>query len=136
MNVEVNWLAIVLATVASMVVGALWYGPLFGKEWRSLAKLGAKYEPTPQALGIAFVTALFMAYVLAHVTFLSNRYFGNSWMMDALMTGFWMWAGFQATRMVMRDAFEGRRKKLTLINTGNDLATIMAMALVIGLMKL
>lgn len=135
MDVQVNWLAIVLATVSSMVVGAIWYGPLYGKQWRSLAKLDAKYEPTPRSLGIAFVTALFMAYVLAHVTVLSHSYFGNSYMQDALSTGFWIWAGFQATRMVMRDAFEGKRKKLTLINAGNDFATIMVMAVVIGLMK-
>ena len=30
---NVNWLAIVAGMVANMVVGALWYGPLFGKRW-------------------------------------------------------------------------------------------------------
>lgn len=29
-------LAVVLAAVVSMIVGWLWYGPLFGKQWMAL----------------------------------------------------------------------------------------------------
>ncbi len=29
----VNWLAVLLGTVLSMALGALWYGPLFGQLW-------------------------------------------------------------------------------------------------------
>lgn len=34
---EVNLLAVLLATLASMIVGFLWYGPLFGKIWIKLS---------------------------------------------------------------------------------------------------
>lgn len=34
--VPVNYLAILVAAVLSMVLGFLWYGPLFGKEWTKL----------------------------------------------------------------------------------------------------
>ena len=30
---EPNWLAVVIAAVVSIVLGFLWYGPLFGKTW-------------------------------------------------------------------------------------------------------
>ena len=32
---DVNLLAVLAAAVATMVLGAIWYGPLFGKSWMS-----------------------------------------------------------------------------------------------------
>ncbi len=33
MERKTNWIAIVVAVVAAMVVGFLWYGPVFGASW-------------------------------------------------------------------------------------------------------
>lgn len=30
---DINWFAVLLAAVVSFVIGGLWYGPLFGKQW-------------------------------------------------------------------------------------------------------
>ena len=30
---EVNYLAVLIAGIVPMIVGAIWYGPLFGKRW-------------------------------------------------------------------------------------------------------
>ena len=35
----VNILAVVVVSIVSMVLGMLWYGPFFGKQWMSLMKL-------------------------------------------------------------------------------------------------
>ncbi len=32
-----NYLAIITGTVLSMILGFVWYGPLFGKKWKELA---------------------------------------------------------------------------------------------------
>jgi hypothetical protein len=138
MDVQINVWAVILAAASSMAVGAVWYAKsVFGTSWIKLAKLDEKKMASgaPQALTIAFLSSLVMAYVLAHVTYLSNQFFGNSFMQDALSTAFWMWLGFQGLRIWMHDAFEQRRKKLTLITAGNALVTIMVMALIIGAMK-
>ena len=37
-----NWLAIVLATASAFVLGGIWYGPLFGKQW--MAEYGFSEE--------------------------------------------------------------------------------------------
>jgi uncharacterized membrane protein len=136
MSVDVNWLAIVLATLSSMLIGSIWYGGAgFGKMWGKLTKIDLKRMKTDAAMtmGIAIISSLIMAYVLAYFTFLSHRFFQNPFLQDALMTALWMWFGFQAIRVVMHDAFEQRRKKLTLLNMGNDFVTIMVMGLIIGL---
>jgi hypothetical protein len=136
MNVEVNWLAIVLATLSTMVVGSLWYTPkTFGNLWIKLAKIDTKKQkgmaaPLVGALIASFITA----YILAHVTYLSHSFFDNSFLQDALSTGFWLWLGFVAARLFVHDAFEGRPKRLTLLNIAHEFVTIMIMALIIGLM--
>lgn len=135
MNVEVNWVAIALATVASMVVGSVWYAPsVFGNKWMDWAKLDRKKIEkngwTP--ILIAILASLVTAYVLAHVTYLSNKFFGNSYMMDALSTAFWVWLGFTAVRFWTHDSFEGRPLKLTVLNAAHELVTFVAMGAVIG----
>ncbi len=136
MNVEVNWLAVVLATLSSMVIGSIWYSKsVFGKSWQKMINLKEDQmrKGAAKALSLAVLASLVMAYVLAHVTFLAHDFFNNSFLQDALSTAFWMWLGFQGFRLVMHDSFEQRRKKLTLINLGNDLVTILVMGLIIGL---
>ena len=33
---QLNWLAILVATVAAFALGGVWYGPVFGKAWQRL----------------------------------------------------------------------------------------------------
>lgn len=138
MNVEVNYLAVVLAMLSSMVVGSVWYArSVFGNMWIKLAKIDMSKGDAKDVwkpIATTAVVSLITAYVLAHVAFLSNNYFGNSFLQDSLTTAFWMWLGFTAARFITHDAFEGRRKKLTLINIGNEFVTIMVMGLIIGLL--
>lgn len=139
MNVDINWLAVVLAALSSMVVGALWYMPkVFGNTWMKLSKADmARGGAAKMAwmYGSVYVASFATAFVLAHVTFVAHKFFGNSFMSDALQTGFWLWLGFTAARMYTHDVFEGRRKKLTLLNAAHELVTVLVMALIIGAMK-
>lgn len=136
MDVEVNYLAVVLAMLSSMVVGSVWYAEsVFGKQWAKLARIDMKKNKGSVFVPIAttMVVSLITAYVLAHVTFLSNYFFGNSFLQDALTTAFWMWLGFTAARFITHDAFEGRPRKLTLLNVAHELVTLLLMGLIIGL---
>lgn len=139
MDVSVNYLAVLLAALATMVVGSIWYAKgVFGRTWGRLAKVDmtgpVKRGELVWLLGTTFVASLVTAYVLAHVAFLSNQFFKNGFLQDALATGFWLWLGFVATRFYVHDAFEGRRKKLTVLNAAHELVTILVMAAVIGAM--
>lgn len=139
MEVQINYLAVLLAGVSSMVVGSIWYARgVFGNTWAKLAKVNLDRKQSggemATTLGLAFLTSLVTAYVLAHVSYLSNSFFGNSFLQDSLTTAFWVWLGFNALRFWTHDMFEGRRKKLTVLNASHELVTLMAMALIIGLM--
>jgi hypothetical protein len=135
MDVKVNLLAVIVAAVVSIVVGMIWYNEkVFGAAWMKMAKIKPESGSMAWSMGSVFLSSLVMAYVLAHVSYLSNSFFKNSFLQDSLTTAFWMWLGFQGLRFFMHDQFNQRRKKESAIHIANDLVTIMAMALVIGLM--
>lgn len=138
MDVQVNWLAIVLAAVSSMVVGSIWYMPsVFGKAWMKYTGIKMDRNPDTKKMismySMTFLASLLTAFILAHVTYLAHHFYNGTFLSDALTTGFWLWLGFTAARLLVHDIFEYRRKKLTLINAGHELVTIMVMALIIGL---
>jgi hypothetical protein len=136
MDVQINYLAVVLAMLSSMVVGSIWYAQsVFGKEWAKLAKVKIKTDTAGmlKPIGITLVVSLITAFVLAYMTYISNQFLQNSFLQDALMTALWLWIGFTAARFITHDAFEGRPEKLTILNLGNEFVTIMLMGLIIGL---
>lgn len=137
MDVSVNYWAVFLAAVSSMVVGSIWYMPaVFGNSWIKLSGVKLNKNMTPGQMawlyGSVFVASLLTAYILAHVAFLSNQFFHHSFMQDTLTTAVWLWLGFTAARLYVHDAFEYRRKKLTLLNAAHELTTVLVMALIIG----
>lgn len=140
MNVEVSWFAVVLAALSTMVVGSVWYTPkAFGNTWMKLAKLDKKELEKNGVWPIVatLLVSLITAFVLAHFTFLAYQFYQQdySFLETSLITAFWAWLGFTAARFVTHDAFEGRRKKLTLLNVSHELVTFLVMGLIIGLMQ-
>lgn len=139
MDVSVNFLAVFLAGLSTMVVGSIWYSrAVFGTSWAKLAKVDLDKKSTTSEMvwltGSTLIASLVTAYILAHMAFLSNTFFQNSFLQDTVSTAFWLWLGFTAARLYVHDAFEGRRKKLTLMAAGYEFITILVMALIIGFM--
>lgn len=135
MEVQINYLAVILAMASSMIVGSIWYARgVLGNQWIKLAKIDIKKDrgSVAKPIAITVVVSLVTAYVLAHVAYLSNQFFDNSFLQDTLTTAFWLWLGLIAARFITHDAFEGRPAKLTVINLGNEFVTIMIMGLIIG----
>jgi hypothetical protein len=135
MDVQVNYIAVFLAMLSSMVVGSIWYSRnVFGKKWAKLAKVDMNNNNgnVVKPIVITAIVSLITAYVLAHVTYLANKFFGHSFLVDALSTAFWLWLGFVAARFVTHDVFEGRPTKLTVLNIAHELVTLLLMGLIIG----
>jgi hypothetical protein len=137
MNVEINYAGVLLAAIASMAVGAVWYAePVFGKMWMKLVglKKSDAQEGAVAAMAQAFVAALLTAYVLAHVTYLSSSFFATTYKSAALTTAFWLALGISATTLITHYAFEGRRKMLVLLNVAHQFASFLVMGVVLGLL--
>ena len=136
MDVQVNYWAVLIAMLSSMAVGSIWYSRgVFGNTWIKLAKINmSKNGSAVLPIVATAIVSLVTAYVLAHVAFLSNQFFHNSFLQDAVTTAFWLWLGLTAARFITHDAFEGRPVKLTVINISHEFVTILIMGAIIGLM--
>ena len=139
MDITINYLAIFLAAVSTMVVGSIWYTPkVFGNTWMKLAKVNPNLKLSNVEifiqLGGAFIASLITAAVLAYFAQIMQHALGGSFLSNSLMVGLLGWIGFTAARIYMHDSFEGRRKKLTAINVLHEFVTIVVMAFIIGLM--
>lgn len=129
-NIDVNYLSVLIAAVAAMVIGFLWYGPIFGKAWMKEMKFSeadkkkAKQKGMGKYYFINFVGALVTAYVLAHfIGFLALSSFS-----DAFQLAFWTWLGFFAAATLLGGVlWEGKSWKLFLINAGYWLVNLIVM---------
>lgn len=135
MEITVNYLAIILAAISSLVIGSLWYSKLlFGKQWMKLVGLTeekAKTKILSATMGM-LVLSLLMAYMLSHVTFVSMEVFGYSAHTAGISSGFMIWIGFVLPVLLGMSLFEQRSIKLTWINLSNWLVTLLVMGLIIG----
>ncbi len=131
---DINYWAVLAATLSSMVVGSIWYTPkVFGTYWMRAAKVtpdgaGSAVVPILVTLVVSFVTAL----VLAGAIYLSWDFYGGSFLVNGLVTAIILWAGFTAARFITHDAFERRPVGLTLLNVAHEFVTLVLMGLIIG----
>lgn len=131
----INYLAVVLAGLSSMLVGAIWYTPkVFGNLWIRLS--GVK-PPTNRVdairpIVVTVLVSLITAWVLAGAVWIAFDFYGGSFLVNALLTAAILWAGFTAARFITHDQFDTRPATLTVLNSAHELVTVLVMALIIG----
>ncbi|GHD43538.1 DUF1761 domain-containing protein [Mycetocola manganoxydans] len=133
---EINYWAVLLATLSSMVVGSIWYTPkVFGNYWMKQANItpSGNTKDAIRPILLTLIVSFITAWVLAGATYLSWDFYGGSFLLNALLTGVILWAGFTAARFITHDAFDGRPAGLTVLNVAHELVTIVIMALIIGI---
>lgn len=137
--VYVNYLAVLLCAVASMIIGYVWYGPLFGKEWMNLVgmtkeKMEKGKGDMPKTYTMMFISSLFMAYVLAHFIWYAAP--GSVTVTIGVKTAIWAWLGMVATVMFSQRLFASDKKpmKLYIIDSGFYLVSLIAMGFIIAVL--
>ncbi len=114
-EVSINLLAVLIAAIINMVLGALWYSPaLFAKSW--LTALGKTEEEIKKtSTGLIYVVNtignLVLAYVLAHIV----DYAQATTVVQGAQAGFWVWLGFLVPPLLTVYMFEMRNMKLYFI---------------------
>jgi hypothetical protein len=127
----VNWLAIVLATVASMALGAAWYGVL-SKQW--LEASGRRKEDIDPKDFMPYVFAVIVQLVMAYfLAVLTPPLAGAMTVGHGLQIAFLMWLGFVLTSMVLNHRYQGKPWSLTVIDSGYILAALLVQGVVLGL---
>lgn len=140
MNVEVSYLAVLIAGIVSMAIGFAWYSPyVLGKPW--MKEKGFTHESLKKAqkemgkfYAVSFVLSLVMAYVLFHVVTLSESFYGYSRLMTGVTSAFWMWLGFLMPVAATATIFGDKNLRLFGIDTGYQFVSVLGMGIVIGLL--
>ncbi len=131
---DVNFPAVLLATVLTFGLGALWYSPLlFAKAWMAghgyteadIRKMQAGMGPT---YAISFVCWLVMATMLALIA----PHFGDG-VHTIFGVGLHLWLGFSATVGLTANRFSNKPLRVWLIDAGYQVASIAVMSVVLGL---
>ena len=86
----------------------------------------------PLLYPLVIVASFVTAYALAGVAFLSYEFYGGDFFVSALISAWILWLGFTASRMLVHDLFDTRTLGITALCALNELLTVTAMALVIG----
>ena len=129
---DVNWLAVLVAGIVPMIVGMLWYGPLFGKRWLALM------ETTPEEIregfnplrthGISFLLSLITAFILAQL--IAGGGGGSA--MVGVHVGLMALVAFILPVAHQGVAFEGRKAGLAWLNVGYNGVALIGQAVVIA----
>ena len=137
MDFDLNYIAVLVAAVVSMIIGAAWYSKfLFGGMWMKLMHFSdadmakAKEKGMGKSYALGFVSQLVMATILGSLL----KMLGASDVSSALATAFWVWLGFIATTMSHTVLWENRPWKLYGINSLYWLVGLGVMATVLVMM--
>ncbi len=131
----VNWIAIALATIASMAIGAGWY-TFLAQPWIKANGFSdeqlktIKANETPMIYIMAAVCHFIMAFILSGIIIHASGKeitFG-----DGVLTGFLVWLGFVATSMSVNHRFQFKPWSLTLIDSGHYLVLLLVQGAIIG----
>ncbi|PJZ48262.1 DUF1761 domain-containing protein [Leptospira saintgironsiae] len=138
--IPLNYLAILVGVLANVVIGFLWFGPIFGKVWAKEMGLDNK-EPDNKAmiksLVIMIIGSFLTAYVLAHSLFVWKPSSWNlpgdgpAWMYGAY-AAFYTWLGFYIPMLLGSVAWESKSWRLFFINAGYNLASLAAIGLILA----
>jgi len=135
---QLNWVAVLVAAISTMVVGFLWYSPiLFAKPWmremgydpNDKAKTQEMQKNAGPAYAGSFVASLLSAFTLAlilHAMRTQDLHLG-------LMLSFHVWLGFVATVQFTGALFMKQSMKLFAINTGYQLVCYLVMGAILSL---
>jgi hypothetical protein len=132
---HINYWAVLLATLSSMIVGSIWYTPkVFGNYWMKAAGVTPSgnardaVRPIITTVIVSFITA----WVLAGAVVISQHFYGGGFLGNAIITAIVLWAGFTAARFITHDAFDQRPTGLTVLNVAHEFVTVVIMAVLIG----
>jgi hypothetical protein len=133
---SINWLAVLVCVIVSMLVGSLWYNPkTFFPMWWKVVGFGR--EPG-MAGNMNMVWALTILSSLVQAIFMSlmvtamGKISGGATLLSGATTGFLLWLGFVAPTYMVNKLFAGHGLKIWAIEVGNHLVDFVLFGAILG----
>lgn len=136
---EINYLAVLVAGVAAMIVGSIWYGFLFKKAWGNVIGMDLNMSPEKaKAMQKRMGGAYFLQFILSLLTAGVLSYHLNNFSGDKTSLGITLciWFGFVMTTLAGGAIWSGKSRatawKMFFITAGAQLATFIVFALILS----
>lgn len=112
---QIHFLPVLVCAIISLILGSIWYGPLFGKAWMRIIKADPdcmtdpvkRKEAQKKALPLyilQFVLSIFEIWVLAH--------FIQGWSdVSPIESSLWIWAAFVMPTVAGASMWSGDSRK-------------------------
>jgi Protein of unknown function (DUF1761) len=129
-DVDINYVAVVVAALVPMFLGALWYSTaLFARPWmRAVDRTQEELKGAQFGYVISAIGALFMSYALARI----DRWAEVDDLWNGALVGLLVWVGFVAPVLGVNTYFAGRPGRLWLINAGYQLVALVLVGAIHG----
>jgi len=131
---KTNYLAVVVAAVAYWVLGAIWFGVVFGRQWLQLEHIPPEQVAAMKGAAAAFpyimsfVLNLIIAFVLAQLCAWRNA----TTAARGASLGVLLWIGIIGPVTYTTNMYEMRPLNLFLLNEGYVLVGLFLMAAILG----
>ena len=131
----VNYLAVLVSAVVSMVIGSIWYGPIFGKQFMRAMGMD-QWTPEKQAemkkkMWMSYVGQFIASFVMFYILGGLVVGFGHTTVHGGLLTAFIVWVGF-VLPLKVGDLLWGGKASLFWLTSGNMLLTLLAAGAILG----
>jgi Protein of unknown function (DUF1761) len=129
-DVDLNWIAILVAALIPIALGALWYSnALFARPWmRAVDRTQDELSGAGLGYLLSAIGALLMSYALARIV----RWAEVDDLWNGALVGLLVWVGFVATVLAVTTYFGGRPRTLWVINAGYQLVAFVLVGAVHG----
>jgi len=136
---SINWLAVGVCVVVSMIVGTIWFNPktFFPVWWKGIGKSESDVPGGAGGMGLTWpltvlaslVQAVFMSLM---VTAMGSMTPGGATLVTGATAGALLWLGFVAPTSLVNKLFAGHGLKIWAIEAGNHLVTFVLFGAILG----
>jgi len=136
---SINWLAVVICVIVSMISGSLWYNPktFFPIWWKGIGKTDQDEPGSGGNMALTWALTILSSFVQAvamslMVTFMGKSMSGGVTFVSGALTGFMLWLGFIAPTYLVNKLFAGHGLKIWAIEVGNHLVNFVLFGAILG----
>lgn len=132
MDFNLNWLAVLVAAIVHMVVGSLWYGPIFGNVW--MKAVGKTRETLGNPI-IPMITSMVMAVIMTIGCAIILNNLANLNIGSGILVGLIIGVLFVTASSFTSNGFDGNNRMLPLLFGGYQTVAMTLVALILTLWR-